>query len=314
MKNSKIPLSSRPLQSTQYKRAKQGFIQWLKTLGYSENTVERYPDTVHECLIWLETNKILAIKQLKPQHFQDFWKYLQTRPNLQEGGALSIASLNSYLNALRKFTQYLNLAHSQSLFPNWEYLKKQNSLTQRIVLNPYAIQALYQQTQNNTLGLRDRAMLAIYYACALRKSEGLALQISDILFERRLIYVRSPKNKHERYVPIHKSDLIDLENYLFASRPFLLGNQQESQRLFLSVLGQPIKGQALSLRLKKLAQHSNHPQLTSQSFGLHALRHSRATHLMQQGIDLEYIALFLGHKELNSTQIYTHLMNERNPT
>jgi len=158
--------------------------------------------------------------------------------------------------------------------------------------------------------MRDRAMFAVYYGCGIRKSEGIALEVADVLFERRLLYVRKAKNGHERYVPINLKCLQDLEIYIYTARPLLLDETTQTEALFISERGTGMQGQSLICRLKALQQKTENPELQNKSFGLHALRHSIATHLLQAGMELENIALFLGHKTLDSTQLYTHLVNE----
>ena len=158
--------------------------------------------------------------------------------------------------------------------------------------------------------MRDRAMLAVYYGCGIRKREGTELEVSDVLFERRLLYVRQAKNNHERYVPINLKSLQDLEIYIYNARPLLIDETYQSETLFISERGREMKGQSLICRLKVLKALTGNPELQNRTFGLHALRHSIATHLLQAGMELENIALFLGHKTLDSTQLYTHLIND----
>jgi integrase/recombinase XerD len=91
----------------------------------------------------------------------------------------------------------------------------------------------------------------------------------------------------------------------------LLNDNYHSDSLFISERGTGIQGQSLVYRLKALQEKTNNPELQNKSFGLHALRHSIATHLLQAGMELENIALFLGHRTLDSTQLYTHILNEK---
>ena len=145
-------------------------------------------------------------------------------------------------------------------------------------------------------------MLSIYYGCGLRKSEGINLEVNDILFERKLVHVKKSKNNQERYVPITASNLKYVEQYIYNARSLLLNEDITEDSLFINEKGRALTGQTLYLRLKQLCEKAK----INKQIGLHTLRHSIATHLLQAGIELEQIALFLGHRSLESTQIYTH--------
>jgi integrase/recombinase XerD len=153
---------------------------------------------------------------------------------------------------------------------------------------------------------RDRAILAIFYGCGLRRNEGVNVDVGDINFDRALLHVRKGKNYKERFVPMGKSVMKHLQEYIYDHRPELLqGSKTES--LFVSLLTRRINGQTIILRIKYLKHQTENAELIEKEIGLHTLRHSIATHLLQSGMKLESIARFLGHSTLESTQIYTHL-------
>ena len=154
-------------------------------------------------------------------------------------------------------------------------------------------------------------MLGIYYGCGLRKSEGINLNVKDILIERKLVFVRKGKGQKERYVPITEGNLHYITDYLQNAREYLLTKAQgNTEAFFVSQQGTPCSDQALSTRLDKLVERSDNSILQGKRPTLHTLRHSIATHLLQQGMDIEMIQQFLGHESLETTQIYTHILNE----
>jgi integrase/recombinase XerD len=173
----------------------------------------------------------------------------------------------------------------------------------KAVLTQKETAKLYEATKEDRLGLRDRAMLALYYGCGLRKNEGLAMNQNDILLEKELVYVRKGKGYKERYVPLSGSNKTDIENYLNYSRPYLLNDKKENA-LLLNVNGKRLK--TVFERIQKLKAEAK----INKPIGSHTLRHSIATHLLQSGMKLEHIQRFLGHSSLESTQIYTHIANE----
>jgi site-specific recombinase XerD len=168
------------------------------------------------------------------------------------------------------------------------------------------IQALYEVTGDNALGIRDRAMLAVYYGCGLRLNEGASLELKDILKERKILHVRKGKRYKERLVPIADKNFHELKLYIEQGRPQLL-QKIKTESLFIGAnKGIPLDKQSLYIRIKGLVKKAK----IKKKVGAHTLRHSIATHLLQSGMKLERIQQFLGHGDPDSTQIYTHLANE----
>lgn len=157
--------------------------------------------------------------------------------------------------------------------------------------------------------MRDRAILTIFYGCGLRRNEGYHLDLSDIDFDREILQVRKGKNYKERFVPFNKTSSKYLQDYVYDGRPILVKDSQENA-LFISQRGGRMQSQSIALRLKILQQRSDNLELQEKNVRLHVLRHSIATHLLQNGMSLENIARFLGHTSLESTQVYTHLIEE----
>ncbi|MBU0763610.1 MAG: tyrosine-type recombinase/integrase, partial [Bacteroidetes bacterium] len=121
-------------------------------------------------------------------------------------------------------------------------------------------------------------------------------------------YVRKTKNNYERYVPMSRGVICDLERYLYDARPILLIEGSNDTALFISERGGRISAFSMDKRLEQLKKKT--VVLHHRPAGLHALRHSIATHLLQRGMEQENIALFLGHRSLDSTQVYTHIVNQ----
>ena len=160
--------------------------------------------------------------------------------------------------------------------------------------------------ETNFYSQRDTAMLDVFYGLGLRANEGKELNISDILFEKDLVYVRKGKNYRERYVPISAQVKSDLMTYIKNQRYELIrGNKIEA--LFVGRYGRRWTKHGMYGRLQKLKNLTNDGELKKKTFGVHILRHSIATHLLQEGMKLEHISRFLGHKSLETTQKYTHI-------
>jgi integrase/recombinase XerD len=283
----------------------ESFAGWLEAIGYSKSTTEYSPRILKEFFTWLTKHDIHSIEHITAEHTEAFIEYNKTRPKKQGEGSISASHINRYIDVIRKFNEYIRKTQNIEIPINTERLDE-GERKKRIVLPENEIKLLYDVTDETPFGIRDRAMLSVYYGCGLRKEEGVQLDLSDILIEKKLVYVRKTKNSYERYVPITTAGLKLVEQYIYNARPLLIGDKSSEQALFISERGNRISKERFYQQLQILCMKAG---ITKQ-IGLHSLRHSIATHLLQRGMDLKEIAMFLGHKSLDSTQIYTHLLNE----
>jgi len=281
------------------------FGRWLNTIGYAESTVYASTNYVRDFFTWLDKTPIKELNQINNQVVKTYHDYLQTRRNKTKSGSLSNNYIISNINALKRFSKYLQVTGKATLEID---LQLQAIATEtKTILSRTEVEALYKACDNDILGIRDRAILSIYYGCGLRRSEGINLNVNDILLKEKRIYVRKGKNYKERYVPMSEAVKEDLENYIYYARERILSFKNiKNEALFLSMQVKRMHGNSLINRLHHLLSKAKIEKET----GLHTLRHSIATHLLQSGMTLEEVSQFLGHASLESTQIYTHLANE----
>jgi integrase/recombinase XerD len=305
------------LNSNYYQNLKSDFKEWLEICGYSQSTIYNAPYYLNEFFYFLDwQNKNL--EEVNNHDINTFFSKLEERPNYRRGGGLSSAHLNKSLSSLKLFNRYLI---QKGYYPLEINRKKWETERNAVVLSQKEIKDLYKASDQLEEGqkdyrLRDKAILAVFYGCGLRRNEGANLILSDILFEKKRIYVRKTKNKHERYVPMSKQVLRDLEAYVYDLRPDFLREENDVYSandcgaLFLSFYGKRLSSQSLYNCIKSLQQRSNNEALKEKEIALHTLRHSIASHLVQEGMKIEDVSLFLGHRSLESTQIYVHLAKE----
>ncbi len=305
-----------PLKNPSFRFIEQSFREWLDIQGFAKSTVYNLPNHIRELLHYLERQKVNHIKELDIQHINDHYDNLKERTNQRRSGGLSNGHLNKHIQALRKFTDYLRKVGRIQL-PALK-LETEEDGHRPIYLTEQEIKDLFTasyrtggrkpnmpETTLAAIQARDRAMLAIYYGCGLRRNEGVHINIGDINFDKSTLHVRKGKNYKERFVPISKTSLNYLTEYIYDHRPQLAKSSIDA--LFLSQTGFRVQGQTLIIRLKLLQQRTGDLTLLEKEIGLHTLRHSIATHLLAAGMKLESISRFLGHSSLESTQIYTHL-------
>lgn len=301
------------LQNHTYKALLQSFKEWLDILGYSQSAYRNYPRYVQEFFSYLEYHGYTDLKLLTVDTIKNYYLYLKQRPNNITHGALSKATLNQHQQALRKFNEYLK-KHRAKPLPIHLKAEKKKENTNIIITTTTEIKELFTTTNYSNayprIQIRDKAMLVALYSLGLRVNEAVHLNIKDILFDKELVYVRKGKNYKERFVPINLYNARILEDYLYDARPeFYKSNETEA--FFIGSQGKRLGAQSFTNRLQILVEHTNNETLKEKKITPHKLRHSIATHLLEQGAPIESIQQFLGHSSLETTQIYTHIINKK---
>jgi integrase/recombinase XerD len=280
-----------------------GFKKWLSSLGYADSTIYCSTKYVSDFFGWLKKNGLQELEQINSQTVEQYHFFLQTRKNKRLPGSLSSNYIIGNINALKRLGRYLQVTGKTPIEIGVRPLPDQS--LRKTILTKQEIQALYQICDNNPLGIRDRIMLDIYYGCGLRRSEGVEMDIRDVMLKERMVYVRSGKGYRQRYVPITEGAKERMEDYIKVTRKVLLRGRKE-KALLISYRGKRITGNATLVRLRRLVISAG----IDKRVDLHTLRHSIATHLLQSGMKMEDVSRFLGHQSLETTQIYTHLANE----
>ncbi len=311
------------LKTASFGYVEKSFREWLDMLGYARwQSVYGMPLNVREMLHHFEQQGITDLKEIDSRQIKDYFEqHLKQRTNTRyKGATLDNGTLNKHIQSIHKFLDYLRQVGRLTLpQPN---LKREEPGRRIVYLSEEETQQLFKASYGQpdprpdlpdrlieAMQGRDRAMLAIFYGCGLRRNEGVHLDVGDINFDRLILHVRKGKNYKERLVPISKASVKHLQEYVYDHRGELLRGKK-TEALFISLRAQRIDGQTLQIRLNHLQQRSNNIGLQEKEIGLHTLRHSIATHLLSAGMSLESISRFLGHSSLESTQIYTHLIGQ----
>jgi integrase/recombinase XerD len=291
------------MRNLEFTRLTASFKEWLSIVGYSNDSVASQPRVIEKYFAFMANNKINSLDKIKPINTQNWFETEKQRKSKQTGELLKNSTLNGIIRSLKLFSQFLDETSQGALFIDLPYEPKE--IPEREILTLDEIKALYNAADETILGLRDRAMLSIYYGCGLRSKEGQFLELKDIILDRKLVHVRKGKQYKERYVPFVQNQMTDFKLYLQECRPELITAQTENWFL-LNNKGNQTNSSFLLKRIKELAKQAE----IQKEIGLHTLRHSIATHLLQSGMKIESISQFLGHKNLDSTQRYTHIAHE----
>lgn len=290
--------------SSEYILLLQSFKEWLELLNYSRFSIPGLTGSIRDFLYYQECSEKLSLVQLEATDASNFIRHLQQQTGVRTRRPFSTGHINKQVQALQLFSRYIRETGKSNVGFMVDRLEETRG--KPAWLTKPEIQALYEVTGDSVLGIRDRAMLAVYYGCGLRLNEGASLELRDIIADRKLLHVRKGKRYKERYVPVAAKNYNELRLYMDYGRPQLL-QEYKTEALFIDAnKGHPMNKQSLYVRVKQLVKKAR----IKKKVGTHTLRHSIATHLLQSGMKLEKIQEFLGHGDLDSTQIYTHLVNE----
>lgn len=296
--------SQSKLHSSEYKLLLGSFSQWLTRLGYSVFSLPALTQSVRDFLVYQEQHNKLTIRELVASDADQFIELLKTKTGERTKRPFTHGHINKQIQALHLLSKYLRETGRSDT--GFMLERMEQTRPKPTWLTKPEIQALYEATTDSVLGIRDRAMLAVYYGCGLRLNEGANLMVNDLLGDRKILHVRKGKHYKERLVPVATRNFQELKLYIDYARPQLL-QQIKTDALFIGAnKGLPMHKQSLYIRIKLLVKKGKVKKKAS----AHTLRHSIATHLLQSGMKLEKIKDFLGHAGLDSTQIYTHLANE----
>ncbi len=277
-----------------------GFIDtlWLED-GLARNTLESYRRDLRQFTIWLAAGRRRGLLDVDRA---DVLAYLAYRFE-QRARASSSARL---LSSLKRFYQY---ALRQGILDADPTLNVDSpKLTRRLPksLTEADVEALLAAPDTGTpLGLRDRAMLELLYAAGLRVSELVSLRIAQLSQDMGVVRIIG-KGSKERLVPLGEEALIWVRRYLAQARRTLIGSRP-AEAMFVTARAESMTRQAFWYLIKRYALQAG---ITS-SISPHTLRHAFATHLLNHGADLRVVQMLLGHSDISTTQIYTHVARER---
>ncbi|MBE0701549.1 MAG: site-specific tyrosine recombinase XerD [Acholeplasmataceae bacterium] len=267
--------------------------------GLSKNSIESYLHDLSQYVLFLEKyHQIKKPREIERKHVEGFLKSMKKQ--------VKSKSIARKLTAIKGFHIFLLLEKEVDLDITKDFASPKVEKTLPKVLSIDDVVALLEQIdKNKPLGLRNMALLELIYGSGLRVSELLDITVEDIHLNQGYVMVKGKGNK-ERMVPISDMAVIALRNYIVKGREQLF-KHEKSNILFINQQGQRLSRQGFFKLLKKLANDAR----ISSDCSPHTLRHSFATHLLENGMDLRTLQSLLGHEDISTTQIYTHISQKR---
>lgn len=264
--------------------------------GLANNTRISYQIDLKRLAEYLHTKAIDSFSRANSDNITEFIKILGDM-------GLSVSSRSRYLSSIRMFYRYLlsNGTIDKDISEKVELPKSRRKIPDTMSYEQVC-RMLEAPDTSHPAGIRDRTMLEILYACGLRVSELTNLKLRDIIAEAEIVRVFG-KGSKERIVPIGKSALNWIDNYKRHSLPFLLKTGKSVDALILNQRGEKLSRMGVWKIIDKYARQAQieihvHP---------HIFRHSFATHLLEGGADLRAVQEMLGHSDISTTEIYTHI-------
>jgi integrase/recombinase XerD len=267
--------------------------------GLSKNTLDAYGRDLKLFAVWLE-KKHLKLLQAKNNHLEDYIAYCGKKGSKASSMARSFSSL-------KRFYRYQVREARLEEDPTALIDAPKQAKPLPTTLSESQVDALLNACDTtDSIGLRDRAMLELLYATGLRVTELVSLEYSQLSLQQGVVRVVGKGNK-ERLVPMGDEAVSWLVQYIESARPELMAGKGLSAALFVTKRGSGMTRQAFWYLIKRYALEVG----ISQKISPHTLRHAFATHLLNHGADLRVVQLLLGHSDLSTTQIYTHVAKAR---
>lgn len=262
----------------------------------SDNTVSSYRNDINSFLEYLDEKKVTDPSGVKYNHLTGFFKLLSDMGLASSSAARYYSSLKGFFSYL-----YLNKYITQNPMEKISSPKLARNLPPVLSVNEVE-DILSKPVTDNKLGLRDKALLELMYACGTRVSELINIKLSDLFFKEEVIRVFG-KGSKERIIPVGSSAVKWVNEYLTAGRPLLEKKAKSENYLFLNSRGGKLSRMGVWKIVDKYVREAGiekevHP---------HTFRHSFATHLLEGGADLRAVQEMLGHADISTTQIYTHI-------
>ena len=291
-----------------YQNEAREFCNYLTTIGYNTKSCNSRYLFIKDFFCFLENKNIFELKKITNVCVSEFYEQLQQRTNQNQknGKPIGKKSVFDIMRCVQIYFGYL-LENKRIKANPASHIKLRNRKERphRQIFTQEEIGQLYQAAKTQ----QERAILHIAYGCGLRAGEIENLNKEDIRVAENLVVVRQGKNNKRRLIPVNELIMKDLEDFIFSFE------NKKNDFVFYNENGDRLRQYGLNSRLKDLIKRADFEQKYTaeelKKITIHTLRHSIATHLLQNGMKLEQVQMFLGHSLIESTEIYTHVSKEQ---
>ena len=312
-----------------YRTLAETYYRYLLRIGYNAESCQSRKNYLEEFLHWLACQGHPQIEKISPTDIVRYYNYISERPSKQDGGLLNQKTTHSHMRNIRKVFCMLQEQSEPDGQPKiitnptsglkFPYPKETAA---RNILDQQEIQALYIVSET----AQERAILSLAYGCGLRVGELTNCNIEDIRLREKILIVTKGKGNKRRVVPLSSGVAKDLAAYYYQEREggalrndpvdhfserASLQRKDAASAFMLNSRGRRMRKGTYNKHLKILIERTQNQVIKEKQITIHNLRHSIATHLLEQGIPVEQVRVFLGHSQLETTQIYTHISSKQ---
>lgn len=284
-----------------FEKSMKDYLRYLECVkNYSYLTITAYQRDIEEFIQYCKREDIDSFQSVKYPFLRGYLAYLHTK-------SLSSKTINHKMSSLRGLYRYLQKEEfiDDNPFLLVESLKEPQRQPDFLYVDEML--GLLDSIDTHTmLGRRNKAMLELMYASGLRCSEVVTLQLEQVDFSRQLLFIHGKGGK-DRYVPFHDYAREWLQDYIENDRQeIMIKSQQEHQYVFINKFGKPLTNRGVEDIVDRVVKNYD----PTKKIHPHTIRHSFATHLLEQGIDIRVVQELLGHSHLSTTQVYTHITKQ----
>lgn len=279
------------------------FLEWSASMNYSSETTKTRNNAIHRFIVWCDERGLGKPQDITSAILERYRRHL-FHYRKTNGEPLSFSTQHSNLAPLKAFFKWLSKENHILYNPASEFeLPKLPKRLPKHILSFEEIEDLLRHTQiHGDIGIRDRAIMETFYSCGIRKMELVNLKIHDIDLQRGTLVIFEGKWKKDRVVPIGDRACAWVKKYLEEVRPQLVADDDPGN-VFLTEYGEPFIKKRISDLVRKYLDAVG----IDKPGACHLFRHSMATHMLENGADIRYIQMILGHVNLSSTEIYTQV-------
>jgi len=285
----------------------QAFLEWTEVKGYSHDTLRRRRAALKRFIIWCDERELQTPQEITKPILERYQRYLYYYRK-SDGQPLTFGSQYVMLTPIKTFFKWLTKENHILYNPASELeLPQKPKRLPKTILPVEDIEAILAQPDIETAaGLRDRAIMELLYSTGIRRMELVKLTVYDLDTRRSTLMIREGKGRKDRLLPIGQRALAWAEKYQQDARPTLVTGKDDGT-LFITDQGTPFRRGALGGRIKRYIRSAG----IEVEGSCHLFRHAMATHMLENGADIRFIQAMLGHEDLSTTEIYTHVSIEK---
>ena len=285
------------------------YYEHQKRMGYSLHSCRSMQLALEEFMQWTEIKGVADIKYIEPYEIQNYYYHISERPSKGlNGGTLSPKTTWGMMHDISQFYSMLQSDGDIQINPcSTIKVIYPKDYIEREILTQDEITSLYK----HCITAKERAILSLGYGCGMRVGEIETMKIEDVKLKDKIMIIPKGKGNKRRVIPMSPGVVKDLADYYYQEYQELAKGKdynEKDQAFMLNNRGGRMKEYTFNKDLKRIIERA---EIKDKTLSMHCLRHSIASHLIEQGVTVDQVRLFLGHSQLETTQTYTHISKQQ---